>query len=117
MMPHEETSLVYNGVKNTVTLTQKGLLDELFDANGMTDCNPNSTYASASALGVDPYGEPMPNPLSLECIAIFQQIPALTSGLLSVKLLNSSSIHKKAIIRLTKGPLSNPQATCLCINC
>ena len=28
-------------VKNTVTLTQKGLIQKIIEATGMTDCNPN----------------------------------------------------------------------------
>ena len=44
---------------NTVTLTQKGLIQRIIAATGMEDCNPNWTPATQQALGIDPDGEPM----------------------------------------------------------
>lgn len=44
---------------NTVTLTQKGLIQKIITATGMTDCNNNWTPALQQALGTDPEGEPM----------------------------------------------------------
>ena len=44
---------------NTVTLTQKGLIQKIIAATGMEDCNPNWTPATQQALGIDPDGEPM----------------------------------------------------------
>ena len=43
---------------NTVTLTQKGLIQKIIAATGMEDCNPNWTPATQLALGIDPDGEP-----------------------------------------------------------
>ena len=40
-------------------LTQKGLIDKILEATGMTDCRPNWLPASSTALGPDPDGEPM----------------------------------------------------------
>jgi Reverse transcriptase (RNA-dependent DNA polymerase) len=44
---------------NTITLTQKGLIQKIIAATGMEDCNPNYVPASVQALGSDPDGEPM----------------------------------------------------------
>jgi hypothetical protein len=48
-----------NEANNTVTLTQKGLIQKIIAATGMEDCNPNWTPATQQALGIDPDGEPM----------------------------------------------------------
>ena len=50
---------VKDSVHNTVTLTQKGLIQKIIEATGMTDCNPNWTPAIQQTLGIDPDGEPM----------------------------------------------------------
>ena len=50
---------VKDSVKNTVTLTQKGLIQKIIEATGMEDCNPNWTPAIQQTLGIDPDGEPM----------------------------------------------------------
>ena len=44
---------------NTVTLTQRGLIQKIIATTGMNDCNPNWTPATQTALGIDPDGEPM----------------------------------------------------------
>ena len=44
---------------NTVTLTQKGLIQKIIDTTGMQDCNPNWVPTSIAALGIDPDGLPM----------------------------------------------------------
>jgi len=44
---------------NTVTLTQRGLIQKIIATTGMSDCNPNWTPATQTALGIDPDGEPM----------------------------------------------------------
>jgi histone deacetylase 1/2 len=41
-----------------ITLTQKGLIKKVIAAAGLEHCNPNHTPAAASALGIDPDGEP-----------------------------------------------------------
>ena len=50
---------VKDEVKNTVTLTQKGLIQKIINATGLQDCNPNHTPALQACLGIDPDGEPM----------------------------------------------------------
>jgi hypothetical protein len=50
---------VKNEVTNTVTLTQKGLIQKIIKATGLQDCNPNHTPALQACLGIDPDGEPM----------------------------------------------------------
>ena len=50
---------VKDASKNTVTLTQKGLIQKIIDATGMNDCNPNWTPAIQQTLGIDPEGKPM----------------------------------------------------------
>lgn len=50
---------VKDAIKNTVTLTQKGLIQKIIEATGMTDCNPNWTPAIQQTLGIDPDGELM----------------------------------------------------------
>jgi hypothetical protein len=40
-------------------LTQKGLIKKIIATTNLKDCNPNSTPASTSALGMDPDGELM----------------------------------------------------------
>ena len=50
---------VKDEANNTVTLTQKGLIQKIIAATGMEDCNPNWTPATQQALGIDPEGEPM----------------------------------------------------------
>ena len=50
---------VKDEVRNVVTLTQKGLIQKIIDATGMSDCNPNWTPAIQQTLGIDPDGEPM----------------------------------------------------------
>jgi len=49
---------VKDATNNTVTLTQKGLIQRIIDATGMSDCNPNWTPAIQLPLGIDPDGEP-----------------------------------------------------------
>lgn len=46
-------------VNNTVTLTQRGLIQKIIEATGMSDCNPNWTPAIQQTLGIDPDGEAM----------------------------------------------------------
>lgn len=50
---------VKDSINNTVTLTQKGLIQKIIEATGMSDCNPNWTPAIQQTLGTDPDGEPM----------------------------------------------------------
>ncbi|KAI2492247.1 hypothetical protein MHU86_22311 [Fragilaria crotonensis] len=50
---------VKDEVANTVTLTQKGLIQKIIKATGLQDCNPNHTPAMQACLGIDPDGEPM----------------------------------------------------------
>ena len=50
---------VKDAVNNTVTLTQKGLIQKIIEATGMRDCNPNWTPAIQQTLGIDPDGEAM----------------------------------------------------------
>jgi hypothetical protein len=45
--------------KNEFRLTQRGLIDKLVQANGLTDCKLNYLPGSLKALGSDPDGEPM----------------------------------------------------------
>jgi hypothetical protein len=61
----EGTFSEYLGIKfeedkdaGTITLTQKGLIQKILTATGMTDCNPNRHPAAAAALGIDPDGLP-----------------------------------------------------------
>ena len=44
---------------NTVTLTQKGLIQKIIKATGLQNCNPNNTPALQACLRIDPDGEPM----------------------------------------------------------
>jgi hypothetical protein len=48
-----------DSVANTITLTQKGLINKIIKVTGMVDCNPNWVPASQQCLGSDPDGEPM----------------------------------------------------------
>ncbi|KAI2502758.1 hypothetical protein MHU86_11662 [Fragilaria crotonensis] len=50
---------VKDEVANTVTLTQKGLIQKIIKATGLQDCNSNHTPALQACLGIDPDGEPM----------------------------------------------------------
>jgi hypothetical protein len=50
---------VKDEVTNTVTLTQKGLIQKIIKATGLQDCNSNHTPALQACLGIDPDGEPM----------------------------------------------------------
>ncbi|KAI2509754.1 hypothetical protein MHU86_4607 [Fragilaria crotonensis] len=45
---------VKDEVANTVTLTQKGLIQKIIKATGLQDCNPNHTPALQACLGIDP---------------------------------------------------------------
>jgi hypothetical protein len=45
--------------KNEFRLTQRGLIDKIVQATGLTDCKPNFLPGSLKALGSDPEGEPM----------------------------------------------------------
>ena len=45
-----------------INMTQKGLIQNILEAAGMTDCNPNWTPASSTPLDSDPDGEPMDVP-------------------------------------------------------
>ena len=49
---------VKDPIKNTITLTRRGLIQKIIDATGMHDCNPNWTPATQITLGIDPDGEP-----------------------------------------------------------
>ncbi len=48
-----------NSANGTLTLTQKGLIQKIKEATGMSDSNYNWTPASQAALGIDPNGPPM----------------------------------------------------------
>jgi hypothetical protein len=48
-----------NLANGTLTLTQKGLIQKIKDATGMSDSNFNWTPAAQAALGTDPDGPPM----------------------------------------------------------
>jgi hypothetical protein len=48
-----------NSANGTLTLTQKGLIQKIKEATGMSDSNYNWTPASQAALGIDPDGPPM----------------------------------------------------------
>ena len=48
-----------NPTNGTLTLTQKGLIQKIVDATGMSDSNYNWTPAAQAALGIDPDGPPM----------------------------------------------------------
>ena len=50
---------VKDDVQNTLTLTQKGLIQKIIEATGMQDCNPNWTPAIQQTLAIDPDGESM----------------------------------------------------------
>jgi hypothetical protein len=43
----------------SINMTQKGLVNKIIEAAGVTDCNPKWTPASTTPLGSDPDGEPM----------------------------------------------------------
>ena len=49
---------VKDSINNTVTLTQRGLIQKIIDATDMTDNNGNWTPAAQATLGIDPDGEP-----------------------------------------------------------
>ena len=48
-----------NATDGTLTLTQKGLIQKIVEATGMSDSNYNWTPANQVALGIDPEGSPM----------------------------------------------------------
>jgi hypothetical protein len=50
---------VKDAVANTITRTQKGLINKIIEATGMMDCNPTWTPATQTCLGSDPEGAPM----------------------------------------------------------
>jgi hypothetical protein len=50
---------VKDTVANTITHSQKGWINKIIEATGMTDCNPNWTPATPVCLGSDPEGAPM----------------------------------------------------------
>jgi hypothetical protein len=52
----------------SINMTQKGLINKIIEAAGMTDCNPNWTPASTTPLGSDPDGEPMDEPWNYRSI-------------------------------------------------
>ena len=52
----------------TLTLTQKGLINKILEAAQMTDCKPNWTPTTLSALGTDPDGPPMTDPWNYRSI-------------------------------------------------
>ena len=43
----------------SIECTQQGLIQKTLEAAGMTNCNPNSTPTTQTALGADEDGEPM----------------------------------------------------------
>ena len=45
--------------QGTISLTQKGLIQKVIEATGMSDCNPNWTPTTQLGLGSDPDGPPM----------------------------------------------------------
>ena len=61
----EGTFFEYLGIKfkedkdaRMITLTQKGLIQKILTATGMTNGNPNCHLAAAAALSIDPDGQP-----------------------------------------------------------
>ena len=55
-------------VTGTLTLTQKGLINKILEAAQMTDCKPNWTPTTLTALGTDPTGPPMTDPWNYRSI-------------------------------------------------
>jgi hypothetical protein len=52
-----------------ITLTQKGLINEIIEATGMDNCNPNWVpAANKEGLDIDPDGEPMDESWSMKSI-------------------------------------------------
>jgi Reverse transcriptase (RNA-dependent DNA polymerase) len=52
----------------TLTLTQKGLINKILEAAQMSDCKPNWTPTTLTALGTDPDGPPMTDPWNYRSI-------------------------------------------------
>jgi hypothetical protein len=52
----------HNTDDGSINMTQKGLINKIIETAGVTNCNPNWTPASTTALGTDPDGEPMDEP-------------------------------------------------------
>jgi hypothetical protein len=57
-----------NDKTGTLTLTQKGLINKILEAAQMTDCKPNWTPTTLTALGTDPDGPPMSDPWNYRSI-------------------------------------------------
>ena len=45
--------------KDTISMTQTGLIQKIIDSAGMSECNSNKTPATRECLGSDPEGKPM----------------------------------------------------------
>ena len=50
---------VHDNKTGAITAMQHGLIKKILAATSMEDCNPNWIPATPTALGIDPYGEPM----------------------------------------------------------
>ncbi|KAI2509810.1 hypothetical protein MHU86_4663 [Fragilaria crotonensis] len=76
---------VKDEVANTVTLTQKGLIQKIIKATGLQDCNPNHTLLCKHALGLtlmeNPWMSSGTTALLLECSCTCQQTQGQTSHL------------------------------------
>jgi hypothetical protein len=67
-----------NADDGSVNVTQKGLINEIVETAGVTDCNPNWTPASTAPLGSDPDGEEMDE--TWNCRSIIGTLLCLTTN-------------------------------------
>ena len=52
----------------SITLTQPALIEKVIKTTGLENCNPNHTPTKLTALGSDPDGEPMDEPLDYRSV-------------------------------------------------
>ena len=88
-------------VTNTVTLTQKGLIQKIIKATGLQDCNPNHTLLCKHTLGLIlmeyPWMSSGTTALLLECSCTCEQTQGQMSHLQSVKLPASTILPRRAM--------------------
>ena len=64
----EYLGIKYQKDKDSIKMTQQGLIQKIITATGMTECNPNKTPTTKESLATDEDGEPMDDPWNYRSI-------------------------------------------------
>jgi hypothetical protein len=97
-----------------LTLTQKGLIQKINEAIGMSNSNYKWTPATQAALGIHPDGPPMEETWSYRSMVLYLSIPTLarTSASPSVKAPDSATNKRSVSVSAVKTLVHLLHRTC-----